>query len=142
MGVRNGKYIEWVDGLPRPRYAEPYTREQVAALQSVALALPYELICDHEGVPLPEELRFQGMSNGEVGSIRLVEAFARGDLDAGKYVLDRQLGKPKQQVESLSMTMTYKDFLLQVAESDARQLEQNKEKYLVTVQTSDVLAGL
>lgn len=144
---RNGKYIVWKDGVPCPEYAEPYTRDQVAALQSVALALPYEPLRDPAtGDFLPGEERFVGMSNGEVGAIRFVEAHAHGSLDATKYIYDRVLGKPKQQVESLSVSMTYRDFLAKIAADDNHHaaIEQRVTYEISTTEaeTVDLLAGL
>lgn len=57
------------------------------------------------------EPRFEGMTNAEVMWIRTAEKAASGDLAATNLILDRVLGKPKQSVESMSMSMSYPEFL-------------------------------
>lgn len=102
--------IEWVNGVPEPVYKN-ITPSSVKQLANTALSLPYQ------GEYIPEldtyiiEPRFQGMSNAEVMWIKMAEKAATGDLKAAEMILDRVLGKPKQSVESATMTMNYTEFL-------------------------------
>ena len=58
------------------------------------------------------------MSNIEVMWIRLAEKAANGDTGAMNMMFDRILGKPKQSVETASVSMTYQDFLEQLKRSE------------------------
>ncbi len=102
--------IEWENGVPKAVYKN-ITPTSVKQLAATALSLPYQ------GEYIPEldifqiEPRFVGMSNAEVMWIKMAEKAANGDLKASEIILDRILGKPKQSVESATMTMNYTEFL-------------------------------
>ena len=51
----------------------------------------------------------------------MAEQFSRGSLEAGKELMDRIIGKPKQSIESLSVNITYVDFLNNVAKIETEE---------------------
>lgn len=110
MPVAKKTAIEWENGVPKPVYKN-ITPTSVKQLAATALSLPYE------GEYIPEldmlylDPRFEGMSNAEVMWVRMAEKASNGDLKAAEMILDRVLGKPKQSVESATMTMNYTEFL-------------------------------
>lgn len=70
---------------------------------------------------------YSGSHPGRVGLTRieaihdaLTEKAADGDLSAINMILDRTMGKPIQQVQSLTVTTSLKDFLNGLIESNAR----------------------
>ncbi len=102
--------IQWINGVPEPAYKN-ITPTSIKQLANVALSMPYEGEFNAElGINVIEP-RFQGMSNAEVMWVKLAEQAANGNLDAAKIILDRVLGKPKQSVESTSLSMTYEQYL-------------------------------
>lgn len=109
--------IQWVNGVPEPTYGNinPSSIKQLAA---ITLALPYEGDYNEELGIFIKEPRFEGMSNAEVMWVRVAEKAAAGDLDAAKLILDRVLGKPKQSVETTTMTLTYPEFLEHLARQE------------------------
>lgn len=109
-----GRYIRWEGNLPVPCYAEPVTTEQMTNVGKAALALPYEPQPDILGNISPYEEQFRGMSCLEVAFAKLAQRFAGGDIEAGKMLYDRTIGKPKQHVEQVTMTGTLHDFLDQI----------------------------
>ena len=102
--------IEWVNGVPEAVYKN-ITPTSVKQLANTALSLPYqgEYIAELDTNVI--EPRFAGMSNAEVMWVKMAEKAANGDLKAAEMILDRVLGKPKQSVESATMTMNYTEFL-------------------------------
>lgn len=118
--ARVGRYIRWENNLPIACYVEPVTTDDMVSIGRAALAVPYEPILDPITLEiLPEEKKFVGMTCLEVAFYRASQRFAQGDLDAGKFVFDRTIGKPKQQLETVSLHGTIQDFLAQVAAADA-----------------------
>lgn len=109
--------IKWVNGMPEPAYKD-INPSSVKQLATTALSLPYEGEYNEELGMNIIEARFEGMSNAEVMWVRMAERAAQGDLDAAKILLDRVLGKPKQSVESTSMSLTYPEYLELMAKKD------------------------
>lgn len=119
--VEGGRFIQWRNNVPVPRYKDPITLnfEQAKEAQVNALLLPYTGFPDEETGELTIEPRFKGLTNFQVMYIRRAEAAALGDLKAIAQIEDRLFGKPKQSVESVSMSMTYQQFLETLHEQDA-----------------------
>lgn len=117
-----GKYIEWVDGRPMPRYAQPLNKQQMSELVTAALSTEYEGDIDPEtGEPCNFDSRYRGMTKAEVMALRLADRAAAGDNKATTEVLDRVLGKPKQSVETVGVKMTYHDFLEMLEKDETAQ---------------------
>lgn len=103
--------------MPEPAY-ENISPQSVKQLATSALSLPYEGEYDESlGIKVVEE-RFTGMSNAEVMWVKIAEKAAAGDLSAAGLILDRVLGKPKQSVESTSMTLSYPEYLELIAKQE------------------------
>lgn len=98
--MRNdGKYFTFDEhGNPQPHEGKPFAGQQMMEYLSTALAVPYA------DEPLDTE-KLTDLPMGAVGALRTVKAYADGDLEAAKFVHDRILGKPKQQIESLNVHM-------------------------------------
>lgn len=109
-------YITWDNGNPVIAYKEMLTKEVVAELPLAALSARYERT-DEEKV-LGEALDFEGLTLAEVMNIRLARSAANGELDAIKTILDRTLGKPKQSIQSTKLSMTYTEYLDQLAQKE------------------------
>ena len=101
--------IVWEEGVPRVKLQTMVTKEVLTDLPVAALSLPYKR--SDKDIFLERELEFEGKTNAEVMNIRLARKAAAGNTDAAKTIQDRILGKPKQQVESHSITETYSQWL-------------------------------
>jgi hypothetical protein len=111
--------IQWVNGVPEPTYGN-INPSSIKQLATTALSLPYEGDYNEElGINVIDP-RFEGMSNAEVMWVRMAEKAAAGDIDAAKTILDRVLGKPKQSVETTTMTLTYPEFLEHLARQEEK----------------------
>jgi hypothetical protein len=114
-GTVLSEYIEWRDNVPHVVGREAFTKTSLSAMASVAVSLPYEplTIKDDDGydVPDPKELKYVGMTCGEVMMIRQAKAASYGDYDATNMLLDRICGKPKQSIDSLNVAVTLQDYL-------------------------------
>jgi len=126
LGVVNKRMIVWgPDGVPRPSSTITVSKQGIEDLAAVALSLPYKIAeippdlpdKEHKAAVLrqEEEMEFEGMTNVEVMLVKLARSAAAGDPEATGMLLDRVLGRPKQSVESKSMTMTYADVLKEKA---------------------------
>ena len=111
----NRVMITWVNGVPEPAYGKIVNTQSVKKLAQVAASLPYEGEWDEELEMFVLEPRFKGMSNIEVMWVRLAERAANGDTGAMNMIFDRLLGKPKQSVETASVSMTYQEFLKELS---------------------------
>ena len=116
--VGNKVVITWINGVPEPTYGKIVNLQSVKKLAQVAASLPYEGEWDEELEMYILEPRFKGMSNIEVMWIRLAEKAANGDMGAMSMMFDRLLGKPKQSVETASVSMTYQEFLKELAKQN------------------------
>lgn len=115
------KFFEWRGDPPQPFPVDgaPYTKENLRQLTTAALRVPYELLRDPlTGEILPGEEQYRGMSCGEVMKIRQAQEAAQGNLEAGKYLEDRLLGKPTQHQENLNLNVSYRDLLKQFRQMD------------------------
>lgn len=111
--------IQWVNGVPEPTYGN-INPSSIKQLATTALSLPYEGDYNEKlGINVIDP-RFEGMSNAEVMWVRMAEKAAAGDIDAAKMILDRVLGKPKQSVETTTMTLTYPEFLEHLARQEEK----------------------
>lgn len=106
--------ITWVNGVPEPTYGKIVNAQSVKKLAQVAASLPYEGEWDEDLEMYVLEPRFKGMTNIEVMWVRLAEKAASGDTAAMNMIFDRILGKPKQSVETASVSMTYQEFLTEL----------------------------
>jgi hypothetical protein len=103
-GVDYSTVLKWVDGKPTlvgvPIVKGP-TDVRMKDLLMQAMNLPYEGL----------DPRYVGLTKGEALIIDLVDQASQGNRDARKEVLDRALGKPMQNIKSLTVRGTISDFL-------------------------------
>lgn len=123
------RIIVWKDGVPLPATCPVMPKDGVEKLALTALSMPFEPVpmrdaylsdTDREKDKMrwDKEQKYVGLTNGEVMMIRLAETAAGGDLATAKELLDRILGKPKQQIESKTMNISYSEYLKAQAEKD------------------------
>jgi hypothetical protein len=96
--------IVWKNNLPVVESREVFPTHDLKTITESIMAEPYD-------DPLGIFPQYAGMSNGEVILRQLIGRAALGCKDATKELFDRLVGKPKQQIESKKMTMTYQDYL-------------------------------
>lgn len=107
------KLIHWdKDGIPRPHTDWLLPKNRIDDVLMAAMALPYD------GSPDPNmpgeiilEPEYVGLTNIEVACIKQAKKAASGDLESLKFTVERLLGKPKQQVEQTTVTMSLKEYL-------------------------------
>jgi len=128
--VPHKRMITWdeITGLPVPTDVPILEKPQVEALALTTLALPYSTpplavgategeIEFHKEL-LEQEKEFVGMNNGEVMMVRMARAAASGDLSAADKLLDRVLGKPKQSSEVKTLSISYEQFMENLAKQE------------------------
>lgn len=98
--------IEWDDnGNPKavgvPIRFDGLTDIRLRSLMQEALNLPYD----------GKDPRYRGLTKGEAMIMTLINDAASGDQDARKELLDRFLGKPIQNIKSVSVKATLEEFL-------------------------------
>jgi len=98
------KAIHWdKNGIPQPYTNWILPKSRIDDILLAALALPFSNPDDD-----PE---LEGLTNIEAAAIQQAKKAAKGDLEATKFVIERLIGKPKQQIEQTTLTMTLKDYL-------------------------------
>ncbi len=123
LPVRNFQsFIVWINGEPEIEYRQLITTNVLAELPLAALSLPYKRT--EEEIFLGEDPEFEHMSNAEVMNIRLARRAAAGSMDATKTILDRVLGRPKQQIESRTISETYTQYLERLAAEEEEDIEE------------------
>ena len=123
---RTNKFIRWENGVPVPCYGQSLQANNFKDLSLLAFSLPYEGEIDKETGERIIDPEFVGMTNAEVMYVKLGQYAAQGDLDAATFLLDRIIGKPKQQTENLSVKMGYQEFLEALSEQDNPNNPNNK----------------
>lgn len=67
--------------------------------------------------------RKKGLTKAEAINVTVADKAADGDLSAVNMIWDRTMGKPVQQVQSLTVTTSLKDFLNGLISANARRAE-------------------
>jgi len=109
------RYVKMVDGVPEIGYRNIIKEEALPVLKRHALSQPYLGEWDTTQQKYKIDPRYVGMTKAEVIEHKKVDLACAGDLAAMKEIDDRLLGKPKQQVETKNLNMTYDDFLRNLA---------------------------
>lgn len=127
---RPGKYIEFDDdGMPVVKYSVPIPASAMTEILKASMQMPYmEALGGADGaeseVPSQLEQSLQGMTRFEAMAHRVAQKAAWGDMECVKFIYDRLLGKPAQQITTTNLNMTYQDFLQSQIDADkARELE-------------------
>lgn len=104
--------LAWVDDLPQPYEGRTLRKEQVSYLYLAAGSLPYRGEWDNESQQyVNEDSRLIGLTQIEALVIKQFDGALKSDSKACSDIFDRILGKPKQAVESMNMTMGYTEYL-------------------------------
>jgi len=103
---RSANKIVWQDGVPRavvdhPRFDKGNSAQLLTELSKEFLNFPYD----------GEDPKYFGMTKGEAMIAQLVDAASGGNADARKELMDRVMGRPMQNIKSMSLKGTLSDFL-------------------------------
>ena len=105
----------WENGVPRAivehgHFDKANVSRLLAELSIQNLNFPYD----------GDEEKYFGMTKGEAIAAQFVDAAASGDKMAIKELMDRVMGKPQQNIKSVSIKGTLGDFLdtLDTSEAD------------------------
>ena len=129
--------IEWVDNVPRVVGREIITKTALGTLPAVAASLPFKPRYDLDGNIFPEDEELVGLTCAEAANIQQARKASYGDLDSQNYIMDRSVGKPKQTVESKSMTMTYQDYLDSLPPPPDPEEDIERTQMLLSLNTDD-----
>lgn len=95
--------VVYVNGVPVPTGNKPVSADLLHNTMQQQLLKPYE-------GPDPNK---QGLTKLEAGQQALANRYAEGERYAMEEVHNRILGKPMQEIKSLSVTTSLKDWLAQ-----------------------------
>lgn len=114
MGHRSSRLTKWVKDdqgrlRPVPTHEPAYNVEDMKALQIASGSNKYKLQKDHEGYIPDEEREYQDMTCYEVAQDRRAQQMARGDLVALNQYEDRVMGKPKQEVQQTTISLSFSE---------------------------------
>jgi len=98
--------LVWENGIPRV-VGVPRARFGVKAESSLRSLLREALEFPYDG----DNPKFLGLTKGEAMMIQLVEEASNGDPKARQEVLDRVLGRPQQNIQSVSLKGSIESFL-------------------------------
>ena len=115
--ISNAQII-WENGVPRavvehPRFGKNNTSTLLTELSKAYLNFPYD----------GENPKYAGMTKGEAMIAQLIDAASNGNADARKEVMDRIMGKPQQNIKSLSVKGTLGEFLDTIDASEAEVMD-------------------
>lgn len=123
INFSGGALFHWEEGKPVPKKGKTRRTMSKTQLEQTLFAggsLPYMGEWDPKLQMWNIDPSFDGLTNFEVAAIRLNQIAASGNLKAIEIVLDRTLGKPKQQIESVTARMTYAEYLDMLANEEAK----------------------
>ncbi len=106
--------IVWENNVPRLEGRDSFPVQQIKTVAQAILAEPFE---DPLGI-FPE---YVGMSKGEVVLRQLIRRATNGGEFATRELLDRLLGKPKMQLETKRLDLTYQDYLDELERNSKQQ---------------------
>lgn len=96
--------IVWKNNIPTTETRDVFPITQIKNVAQTILAEPYY-------DPLEIYPEYKGMSKGEVVLRQLIQRAMDGEDTATRELLDRLVGKPKLQVETKRLELTYQDYL-------------------------------
>jgi hypothetical protein len=113
--LKTSKYgIIWENGVPRAIQEQPhFSKENASALLADLSVL--NLNSPYDG----DDEKYFGITKGEAIAAQFIGAAADGDKAAIKEVMDRIMGKPQQNIKSVTVKGTLADFLDTLDTSDA-----------------------
>ena len=113
----NRRIVAWDPdtGQPVVQNVPMFTRAQISEIALAAASQPYVDPDDEIKIELGlAPSRFFGRSNLEVMLVKQAEGAAKTG-EGVDSILDRLIGKPKQSLESVKVSMSYEDWLKDVA---------------------------
>lgn len=113
-------FVDWSDGVPVVVYKQMLTKDIIVDLPLAAVSMPYERTEEEVFLGIDEDL--EGKTIAEVMDIRLARNAARGDKESYKILKDRILGKPKQEIQSTKLTMSYTEYLEKITEEEGEEI--------------------
>lgn len=129
-------------------YQQSYTKKQLANLSIAVLSCMYVPKTDKNGLIEEGELAMDGMTLGEAIFYRQAVMASHGDMEAAKQILDRAMGKPKQEIDiSGKIEISATDYLEELARMDAARQASHvvaleDQSYVIDVSTVTVLETL
>ena len=109
-------FIEACKGISPNTAITQVTKASIKDFMLNAVTSPY---IGTPGDPM-EDPSFIGRPVIEVMVLKLANLGASGNIDAAKLLLEFLIGKPKQEVETKNFSMTYQDYLSQVASNEEK----------------------
>lgn len=108
-----GTVFDWQNGVPVAYESKiAFNKQKAQDIFYAAAALPYRGVWDEEMQEyVIDDPRFIGLTCQEVVTMKALENALRGDRQAIVDWMDRMIGRPKQAVESLTVSATYTDYL-------------------------------
>jgi hypothetical protein len=138
-GFNSNEMFDWIEDMPQPKMSRGMQKEQVQQLHHAAGALPYRGRWDAVSRQyVIDDPRFVGATYFEVMIMKKFDRAVEGDAKAESEIMDRVLGKPKQAMETVSMNMTFEDFLLQSAIESAKETPVQEDTGFYDVQAEPV----
>lgn len=126
--------LVWRDGIPYLAHGQQITDKGLKELVPSVLSMPYVgtkiTEIDDLGFPVTRlelEEEYIGLTNAEVMIIKEARKAASGDSEATHRLLDRVLGKPKQQNENLNVNASYADYLNALSEQEPQDTREYQE---------------
>lgn len=110
----NKPVVVWENGVPKAVVPHAKFDKDNASHILTELAKQY-LNFPYDG----EEEKYMGMSKGEAMIAQLIDAASSGDKDARRDVMDRIMGKPQQNIKSVTVKGTLSEFLDTLDPSEA-----------------------
>ena len=93
--------VAYAGGIIIPLGRKPVAPKTIVDNLTKALALPYE----------GKDPTLQGLTKDEASAIVVARKAEAGDMEAIKYLHDRVIGKPVQQINSMNVSTTLQEFL-------------------------------
>ena len=108
---RPKRLVNIVDGVPIPYTEMVLPKSALDDVLLAALSLPYiGQYCPIEKCVVLED-EFLNLTNMEVAAIKTARKAASGQTEDFRFVLERLLGKPKQQVENTNVNVSLAEYL-------------------------------
>lgn len=127
-----GAVYDWSkEGIPSPKLSKTMMKEQVQQLYHAAIARPYMGQWNPDTQTYFCEADYRHLTKMEVIIERIVDRATTGELKAVDMLMDRVLGKPKQSVEAVTMSLSYTEYLDRLAKEE--QEEQNQQNQIINL---------
>lgn len=141
--------FEWEDGAPKPRGSKSMKKEQLQDLYHASLGIMYQGDWDPMTQTYVIDPLYAGMTYGQMMVFKQVRKAAEsGEANLIEKVMDRVLGKPKQAMETVTMSLSYEEFMLRSAQEEQQRQQviditpESMEYYENSITEEDDLYGV